>query len=349
MKMYKPNFNDPRIIKKASSAWRLTSINLHATKPRQWSTRHIDTWVGHNSKLSKWLRSQLLICVDPYYNPEQGKSKKYILNEANWIDLGMRLELFKKLPCATQVKAARIQAADAVFGQQIATGNFAYTQKNNRLWNPIQRLDNATRKPLFANYGYVHEYDIRSAAPTIIAQYARNLTTKPTTTVDAYIEDPTHYRNQLAQDLEVDVKTAKTLITQRFAGANFGPQNSIANTLDGRWVAYNKLKNHTWYGSLSEDITHIWTSIKPHAGITQRFTSRLKWNIYFQEELKVMQSVHSYLRENNIQYFHEHDGWRSPKPVDLNQLKQHLQIDTGYTLDFSYLEYIPLLEVFDVL
>ncbi len=339
---YTPNFNDPRVRRKASRAWQLVSINLHEHKPREWGTRHIDTWVGHNSMLSKWLRSQLLICVDPYYNPEKGKSKKYLLNQANWIDLGVRLELFKNAPCATQLATAKIQAADEVFGKEIASGNFAYEQKKNRLWNPIQRLDNATRKPLFANYGYVHEYDIRSAAPTIISQYARDLMKKPTPVVDAYVEDPNHYRNQLAQDIGVDAKTAKTLITQRFAGASFGPQNSIAQTLDGRWVAYARLKNHTWYQDLTDDITCIWKTIKADEGISQRFTPRLKWNIYFEQELKVMRSVHKYLSKNNIQYFHEHDGWRSTSAVDLHQLKLHVKKHTSYTLDFSY-------EVFDVL
>ena len=339
---YTPNFNDPRVRRKATHAWRLTSINLHTTKPRQWGTRHIDTWVGHNSKLSKYLRSQLLTCVDPFYNPEAGTSKKYILNEANWIDLGVRLDLFKNVPCATQLATAKIQAADQVFGKDIAAGDFVYTEKKNRLWHPIQRLDNTTRKPLFANYGYIHEYDIRSAAPTIISQYAQDLTTKPTPVVDAYVEDPNHYRNQLAADIGVDVKTAKTLITQRFAGAAFGPTNSIARTLDGRWVAYDRLKVHPWYTALTEDITYIWKCVKADEGISQRFTPRLKWNIYFQEELKVMRSVHKYLSKNNIQYFHEHDGWRSTSAVDLYQLKLHVKKHTSYNLDFSY-------EVFDVL
>lgn len=348
--MYKPNLNDPRIIKTASRAWRLVSMNLHSSKPRQWATRHIDTWVGTSPKLGAWLRSQLLICVDPYYNPETGKCKKYLLNQDNWIALGHRLDLIAKVPCATQLFEAKVNSAATIFGAEIAAGNFQYTTKSNRMWNPIQHLDNEIRKPLFANYGYVHEYDIRSAAPTLLTQYARKSGfDKSIPIIELYLSDPNSFRQDLADRIDVDIKTAKTLITQRFAGASFGPQNSIAKTLDGRWVSYNRLRTDPVFVALSKEIVLLWQWIKVKENITVRLNSGMKWGIYFQEEYLVMKSVHRYLSDNNIQYFHEHDGWRSPKPVDLNLLTQHLQIETGYVLDFSYLEYIPLLEVFDVL
>lgn len=335
--MYKPNFNDPRIISKATSAWQLTGINLHPTKPREWYTRHIDTWVGHNSNLSKWLRSQLLICVDPYYNPEKGRSKKYCLNEANWIELGHRLNLLAKVPCATQLFQAKLASADSVHGKEIAQGVFEYEQKSDRLWNPIQNLDNEIRKPLFANYGYVHEYDIRSAAPVIISQYARQGGfTKPTPVIDQYLQDPNSFRKELANRIGVDSKTAKSLITARFAGAAFGPRNSLKGILGDRWSAYNSLKADILFDQLSQDIVQLWQAVKSQENISGRFVSRAKWNIYFQEELRVMRSVHSYLSKNNIKYFHEHDGWRSTQSVDLHQLRLHVKKQTNYSVDFTY-------------
>lgn len=335
--MYKPNFTDPRIIRKATRAWRLASINLHATKPREWYTRHIDTWFGHSSNLGKWLRGQLLICVDPYYNPERGRAKKYTLNEANWIELGNRLGLIAKVPCVTQIQAARLASADAEYGSQIQLGSFEYELKNNRLWNPIQQLDNAIRKPLFANYGYVNEYDIRSAAPVIITQYARQSGfNRPIHAIEQYLEDPRQFRLDLANRIGVDAKTAKKLITSRFAGAAFGPRNSIKKELGDRWVAYERLKTDSVFAALSEDIVRVWQWIKVQDEITGRFTSRAKWQIYFQEEHRVMSSVHKFLSKNNITYFHEHDGWRCVESVDLYQLRLHVRNATGYSIDFTH-------------
>lgn len=332
---YKPNFNDPRVVKRINRSLDYAIACLSTTKPKQWGTRHLDTWFGsQHNPLSKLIRSHLLIVSDPYYNPERGIAKKYLLNMAGAQRLGDLIgrEIF---PCALQMQQTQIECANRIYGEQIATGAFEYKTRSNRLWNDIQNLSNSTRKPLFANYGYIYEYDIKSAAPNILTQYARHHgLARHTPTIDEYLEDPTHCRNYLKQLLHTDVKTAKQLITSRFAGARFGPTNSIMHTLNRNWHQYNTLKSDVWFEQLTREIKLVWDSIRDHQGVT-RLNSGDKWSIYFREELRVMKSVHKYLDRTNVRYFHEHDGWRSTGSCDIHQLKLHIRKHTGYWLEFD--------------
>lgn len=335
MKKYTPNFNDPRVVKRINTSLDYAIACLSPTKPKQWGTRQLDVWFGNQGNpLSKFMRSHLLTITDPYYNPERGVAKKYLLNLQGAQRLGKLIgrEIF---PCALHITQTQLECANRIYGEQIAQGTFEYRERSNRMWNDIQNLANSTRKPLFANYGYIYEYDIKSSAPNILAQYSRHCgLRKPTPTVDEYLADPTQARLRLEQLLHTDSKTAKQLITSRFAGARFGPKNSIITQLNRNWHQYNTLKQDDWFELLSKDIKLLWDSVRDYQGVT-RLNSSAKWNIYFSEELRVMRAVHKYLDKTNVRYFHEHDGWRSTGSCDIHQLKLHIHKTTGYWLDFD--------------
>lgn len=335
MKKYTPNFNDPRVQLRINRSIDYALANLSKNKPTQWSTRQIDNWFGssHN-KLSALIRSEFLICVDPYYNPEKGIAKKYLLNVDGLAKLAAKINR-NIIPCAVHLKREKLNSADNLYAKQIESGDFQYKLKSNRLWNDIQNLDNATRKPLFTNYGYIYEYDIVSSAPNILTQYARSLgLEKNIDTIDDYLKDTAYYRNRLAKLLSCDLSTAKQLITSRFAGARFGSRNSIFNQLNGNWIQYNRLKNDAWYLALTKDIKTLWDSIKIARGVN-RLNARDKWDIYFSQELRVMRSVHRYMDKYSMRYFHEHDGWRCDQAIDVRKLKLHIERTSGYWLEFD--------------
>jgi hypothetical protein len=287
---------------------------------------------NQTNPLSKLCRSQLLIVANPYYNPERGVSKEYLLNLE-----GAQLLAYKigrTLPTKHNLTQTRVDSAAQVYGKTIQQGSFEYTEKSHRLWNDLQRIESTVRKPLFEMYGYVHEYDIKTAAPSIIYQLASRYNQElDVCTIKQYLDDPNHYRNSLAESLDVDTKTAKTLITARFAGARFGATNSLMHHLDGNWIRYHRLKINAWYQQLSTELVDVWQSIKTTEDLP-RLTPRTKWSVYFREELRVMRVVHRYLDKHNISYFHEHDGWRSTESVDLRGLKLQVRKQTGYWLDF---------------
>lgn len=334
MKKYTPNFKDPRTQRRINSSLDWALACLSPSKPKQWSTRKLDSVFGNQGNpLSKMIRQQLLICTDPYYNPEQGQAKKYLLNLQGAQSLGYKIGR-QIIPCALHLTREKIASADRLYGATIAQGSFEYKLKSSRLWNDIQNLDNATRKPLFENYGYIHEYDIKSAAPTILYQLVTQYTpTIEIPTIKQYTQDPNYYRQQLAHEIGIDAKTAKRLITARFAGGRFGSQNSLFHELNQSWIYHNRLKQSLWFEQISEELRVLWREIKTSEELG-RLSARTKWSVYFREELKVMRSVHRYLDKKSITYFHEHDGWRSTSAVDVRELKLHVKKQTDYWLDF---------------
>lgn len=336
MTKYTPNWNDPRVKRRINTSLDYAMACLSAEKPKAWGTRHIDHWFGNQgNRLSKMIRQELLKCSNPYYNPLTGKAKQYLLNQPGAVKLADKIGR-QIIPCALHLQQEKIRCADRLYGETIASGAFEYTLKSSRLWNDIQNLDNDTRKPLFANYGYVNEYDIKSAAPQILYQLARHSgMTRPTPTVECYLADPTQHRQQLAQYLAVDVKCAKQLITSRFAGARFGQDNSLFQQLNRSWHKHTLLKQDPWFEQLSKDIKKIWDAIKQSES-QGRMTARTKWGIYFREELRVMRSVHRYLDKTSVRYFHEHDGWRCDSAIDLRELKLHVKKQTDYWLEFDW-------------
>lgn len=332
MKKYRPNFNDPRVVRRINSAINHAIACLSPTKPRGWSTRQIDRWCGQSQHpLSRLIRSHILTVDSIYYRPSSHHVKKYLLNWQGVQELAAHIN--KPL---RDYPTQRLTSAQDAYGATIAQGTFAYKTQNNRLWNNLQFLESDLRRPLFANYGYVHEYDIKSAAPTILTHYAKQCgLTRPTRTIDSYLQDPRCQRQRIADLLEVDIKTAKQLITSRFAGAKFGARNSILNQLDGRWILHDRLKQDQWYIDLTKDIKKLWDAIRAHNQLA-RMHSRTKWSVYFEQELRVMKAVHKYLDLQGITYFHEHDGWRATGAVDLRGLKLHVKKQTGYWIDFDY-------------
>lgn len=335
LKKYNPNWRDPRVQRRINQSLDYALANLSPTKPKEWSTRQIDRWFGNQGNpLSKMIREQLLTTHDPYYNPERGQAKKYLLNVEGAHKLALQVgRTVGTVPA--QLHQSTLESADRIYGKQIASGVFEYKEKSNRLWNDIQHLDNTTRKPLFANYGYVYEYDIKSSAPNILVQYAKNNGLDAAIpTIENYLRDPDLYRTKLQTLLGCNRKTAKQLITSRFAGARFGKRNSIINQLEYNWHQYNLLKDDEWFEQLTREIKSLWDCLKKDLGLS-RINAKHKWDLYFSEELRVMRSVHKYMDKTSVRYFHEHDGWRSTGAVDLHQLKLHVRKQTGYWLEFD--------------
>lgn len=338
---YTPNFANPRVQTRITSALKHAIANLSPTKPRGWGTRQIDKWFGNSrNDISKYLRNQLLICTDHNYRfGEITATKKYCINMQGYNALASKVNM-PNILSAVDLKAVRTSSAVEVYGSQIETGSFAYKEKSNRLWNELQNIANEVRVPLFANYGYIYEYDIKSAAPTILYQLARRSgLTRPTPVIDAYLADTRLARQQFADELGVDRRVAKEIITARFASARLGKGNSLYAMLDNNNLAYERLANSAWFAELSKDIKKLWDAIKQQEDYS-KLNARIKWDIYFREELRVMKTVHRYLNKNSISFFHEHDGWRSTSAVDIRDLVLYVERHTDYLLDFD-------IEIFD--
>lgn len=336
---YTPNFNDPRVQRKIKHALGWACANLRYDTPKNWAKVKLDNSIGHNHhSLGRYLRNTLLIEHNSHYNMLTGKTKQWRLN------LKGVFSLSESLGITPPVKASRITHHVAVellskqHAHTLNTGAFEYIEKSNRLWNDLQFVRNDVRKQLFKRHGYCWEFDIRSAAPTILLQYARRICdlTKPTVEIDRYLQDPGQYRQRLADQLGIDYNTAKSIITARFNGATLRHDRDISKMLGNNRIQLYKLKKNSQFVLLTKDIKKITDSIKKFHQIRGRMSAGKKWEYYHLEEKRVMGVVRKALEQNKCKYFLEHDGWRSDAWIDPHELKLRVRKQTGYVIDFKW-------------
>ena len=66
--------------------------------------------------------------------------------------------------------------------------------------------------------------------------------------------------------------------------------------------------------------------------------ARQKWNVYFELERVILNSVRTYLDDKSIRYFLMHDGWTCNREIDREELENYVRDDTGYEIKFDYLK-----------
>lgn len=354
--MYTPNFQDKRINKRCRNAIGFTRALLSEDKPRQMSTRFIDKHFGLSSRpLSAFLRDRLLICSDDHYSMDSGKCKSYIINKSGLYDLLDLLDTKKDNDITTTINYPSVTVLDEAlrwanetYHEQLTSKEFEYKEQSNRLFNPIQNIRSELRKPLLASHGLRYEYDIATAAPTLLYQYSfmtPSATGEVLETLEHYIENKAAVREKLASEAEVSGKTIKVIINALFAGAYLSkhPDTSIYKELDGDIARIEFLKQHPYLTALREDIKKMWEPIKADYPVTyyttksgkrrkNPFNAQAKWSVYFNLERDILEIIRDYLATTNNRVFLEHDGFTSTKPVDLTDLTQLIKNCTGFDL-----------------
>lgn len=330
---YKPNFNDPRCLRRIHRALGFVNTAFSDIEPRAWSSRYIDRYLGQqNNDLGKYLRNTLLIAVDHYYNMETGVCKKYLQNKEGIKSIYESLGIKRSVNIDT-------------FEQELSSGDFEYYTKSDRDWHPLQHMPSSLRKSLMAKYGYQYEYDIQCCAPTLLYQYARRFCglDKRLEHIEAYLADRTTYRQIIADKLLIETKVVKQIITAVFAGAPLSHYyaSQCLQLLEGRHQHLDVLK--LVLKDLVADIRVLWHHIgqyETRSYITTKtgqmrlkpLRGRDKWSVYFRLEREVMSSVRTYMKKKSIRYFNEHDGWRSDVVIDIEELRSYVRSSTGYVI-----------------
>ena len=350
---YTPNFKDPRVRKRIESATAWARACVSTTKPHQWGTRYLDKMLGHQTNnLGKYIRNTILIESNQYYQfvfndskvtrngERKNYNKQYVLNEVGISQLESAIGV-SRIPTRVRIHTW----AKSKWDSELSTGTFRYEAKADRLWHPLQRVATDERTALFEQYGYRHDYDIETAAPTLLFQRACGLNHKlkhKTPYLQEYLLNKTQYREHVSQNLDVDPKTAKHIINGLFAGATLRAYKSIHELVDYDWAKLAWIKQDTQTINLRKDIKKMWDAIKPElatvdplSGKLNRLNARIKWREYFRLESLVMDVVRKYLTRTGNRFFSEHDGWRCHYTVNLQELEQVVRTKTGYVIKFS--------------
>jgi hypothetical protein len=320
---------------------------MSETKSHSWSTRYIDKYFGQQTTdISKYLRKTLLICTDEFvrFNCSNPKCKEYRLNVEGVRSLRDTLKTnnIHYYPIVYDL-------AQADHKKELESGNFKYNDKSNRLWHPLQRYRKQYRTKILADADYTHDYDIECCAPTLIHQYAQKCgMDEYLFALRKYLSDRTIIRNELANELELDSDASKEIINALFAGAilSKNKHSDIYRILNGDIARIEFLKQHEFLTELREDIKTCWAYITPHLSRRRnsstnrliKVTSKQKWNVYFELERCVLNSVRTYLDQKSNRCFLIHDGWTCEREVDRDELGDYVRTHTGYEIKFDYMK-----------
>jgi len=344
---YTPNFRDPRIQRRLSQALDFVKKYVREDQAHWLSTREIDRHLGSQKRdLGKYLRGKLLICENKYYNKDTGTCKTYRRNEQGYQELKDIDNTY------TQSMHYSVAVLSNELEQQLISGQFEYNDTSSRLYNPIQNLRRAEKKPLLADHGYRFQYDIQCAAATLIHQYAQKQG------LDLYlhflrdyIKNRRRIRQEIADSCEISVDSVKKIINGLLQGArlidNHYHPSSIYRELQGDSARILFLQQHPYIQGFREDIRECWRVIEPslpsrtittRTGQVRRLplSGRTKTALYRDIERSVLDVVRRYLELTDNQYFLEHDGWSSKNEIDLDELRDYVRLYSGYDIEVDH-------------
>ena len=349
---YEPNYNDPRVRKRIKKALGFVGSCFKETAPRAWSSRYIDKQLGNQKEnRSKYLRNNLLICVNDRYNKDTGQCKKYIKNKTGYNLIRSSLNNTSRYYSVSEVTLIKDWIKDE-HKNELTTLDFKYEDKSNRLWNPLQRVRKSYKKEILRDVGLKYQYDIQSCAPTLIHQYSQKMQEPMDLYLFAlceYLKDRKSVRNQIAQDTEVSPDVIKVIINALLTGAQLGnnKKSDIYKLLNGDTARIEYLKQHPYICQLRADIKTCWDYIKPtlvRKSIVNKnnktqllpISSKQKSNVYFQLERKILDAVIEFMTNTgDIKYFLEHDGWSCNKKLDDELLTKWIKDKTGYDIQLD--------------
>lgn len=331
--MYTPNFNDPRVQKRIRKALGYIIGNFSAEKEVSGHCRTMDKFIGkQNNPLSAYIRSSTLIVCDEHYDSYTGKCKTYRMNADGVTNLKADIDCHE-----SEYELVLAYVADA-YGDQLRKKSFDYKDKSYRRWNGIQNIRNVFRKDILKHYGFKCDYDISTAAQTILYQHSVMLgNVQPMPAIENYLKNKSNIRQKLATVAGVEETVIKRAITAITAGAPIREDDKSALfkifNLDAD--AFNAFKNDIFTKLYIQDLAVIWKHIRPTITTDGRLKAKDKWLIYFREERKIMDVVTAYLEDNGIFYFLEHDGFVTDREVNMQELQADIKKKTRYRISFD--------------
>jgi hypothetical protein len=341
MKVFKPNFNNKATRRRCLTAMEWVEQFVSPHKANWLSTREIDRhFTGGSNPISQWLRQQLLIVEDQHFSfGSQPKCKTYRRNQDGFEQLA---EILHGVKTPSPTISVELE-------QQLATGDFEYKEKSDRLWNPLQNIPKVIKRPLMADRGYRYHYDIKAAAPTLIREYARSLGLDyEFACLDQYVADRDLIRARIALRTGLSEDKVKEVINALLNGAQLSHnwQSSIYDICERNTQTIDLLKTDEDIQSLREDFKKCWNEIKktlPKQTITdrngiertKRLSSRTKSGVYRRLELDVIKLVRTYMKKKKNPCLLEHDGWVCKNLIDPYELKSLIKNKLGYVIDIE--------------
>jgi hypothetical protein len=313
---YEPKWVDHRIIWKVNKVLAWCEFSLDDT-PRSFHSTTIRKVFGtkQTMPLTKYLMANLLIRSGNY--EVGGKGFDYSLNRHGFDKIKSKLSIG---PQPTNYYVDTLVPAH--LEAQAKALDFKYNLKSDRYWNGLQNIKRDKKYDFWCAHGLPFNYDIEACAPTILLGLATNyglnhLVGQP---INDYLSNKEPLRCRLAALLDIDYQDAKHLINSLFNGARLAATPyCAAYRLIGSKMQL--LQADPEVRLLRVAIKSMWTLIgrKSRTSVRQ---SKGKWALYFNYERQVLDIITAALREQNIKFFTEHDGFRTNLAVNTSAIEQ---------------------------
>jgi hypothetical protein len=303
-------------------------LYLHESKPTEVHRDTLQAKFGARGKdIGKYLRGALLLRHTGHYagNLKSGdaKSTSYLLNKTN-------LQHLQSLLSSLDSSVANVvthQAAAAIHDRStnvVTHQGFEYTDKSSRLWHEKQRIRREKKDEYWAEQGLPWNYDIVSAAPTILAQLAEmaGLRTKNLIAIQTYLAAPKKFRAYVQRLSGLDASDTKALCTSLFNGARLARNSycSAFKMLDKDRERMRALQEDPNVRLLLKNVSSMWSALRLSTRLPLK-TGSQKWSLYFQYERAILEIAAKYFEELGIEYFLEHDGYRTSEKIDTAEIE----------------------------
>lgn len=359
---YTPNFNDPRVKRRAMTALGFT-VGILGAKPRQVFCRDIDVSFGKsNHQMGRWLRERLIICVDTAFNKDTGLMKKYTVNPEGIDLLGRCLDIppFQYRPewhvsenqqRLLHYRSYAIEWAEDRWQSQLNTQQFDYRLSSNRYWHGIQNMRSAVRSQLLDKYGLKYNYDIVACAPNLLYQRYlrdnRHVLKLDMSHLQELLTDRSGVRTRVAQQTGASVTDIKTILTAMFCSGRLAANNhcELFKQIGSDYDLMTRIQTNEYVVGLKNDINIMWDGIRhgfPRHLIDLRADGKpkaiepaTKWQIYFEMERQVMDAMTNYTDQRDINTFRIHDCFVSNRTIDTEHLQEYIKKETNYNISIE--------------
>lgn len=329
---YTPDFNRKNTKERTQRALKFVQWYLRAGEVKPVAQTQINLHFGWTGRpLGQWLKQQLLICTDSYYNHLTGTCKKYMRNTEGYQELLARLRLTEQDLLADNEL-------------ELDLDQVAYTEKSQRLYHPLQNLPKRVKRRVFKQSGLNYEYDIDSASQRLLLQLARQQgLDKATPLLDQLLENRDLVRDALCRDLMLDKDQMKRILHSILNGGAVSSwhTNQIFALVNYRKEKILEINQHPLIEQYKQEVRWLWASIKPSMNLLPgtRLTSRLRAEQYRLVEESVRKQIEKYLKKTKNRYFLEHDGWSCETAVDIEELISEVKRATGFTIKLNWTIY----------
>lgn len=324
---YEPNFSDLRVKQRLAIAVSWASKNLGIGQKTVHSFKLNTVFGPKGNKLGDWLRNKLLLKAPDRYVPG-AKSYAYSVNKS-----GLR-ELTKVLTNSEASKKFLLDSVQREFENEVKTHDYEYKESSERYWHPLQNLQKDIKESFWKRNGLPHDYDIECCAPAILVQLAQTAGLDPDKheMLFSYLNDKKPLRAHVCKLVDCDSATAKRIINALFNKARLAanPRSAVFKMLNGKHTKMLALQEDEEIKKLRKHVKEMWQFIGlKHEGVK---TAKGRWQLYFAHERRVLDSIISVAKENNIAYFTEHDGIRTGKELDTAAVEKRILSNTGFML-----------------